>query len=202
MNKTRRRPTRREKQKEVTRTVIVDIARDHFEEHGFERTSIRAIAADAGVAPGTVLTHFEDKRDLLNAALFDDLTRTILDAIERPARGPLLRDLLALARAFLGYYAERPALSRALLKEALLAEKPWAARYAGQVTLVHEHVVHLVDAARSRGEPGLAGLRSAAVSGAFLSFYYFALLGWVQGAYARPLEVVESLLAQHLRRKP
>jgi hypothetical protein len=34
---------------------------------------------------------------------------------------------------------------------------------------------------------------------AFFSFYYFALIGWVQGALADPVPLFERLLSEHVR---
>ena len=52
-----------------TRPVILDAALSLFAERGYERATIRAIAAQAGVDPATVLHHFPSKQDLLTAAL-------------------------------------------------------------------------------------------------------------------------------------
>lgn len=189
---------RRELRKEETRARILEVARSHFERDGFEKTSVRAIASEAGVAAGTVLLHFVDKRDLLHAALFDDLAATIEQAIAARGRGRLETRLRALARPFFAYYAARPALSKTLLREALLAEPPWQERFTGQVGRVHAHIVGLVEEAKSRGE--IASDVDAVLLGvSFFSFYYFALIGWVQGALPDPVPLFERLLSEHLR---
>ena len=68
---------RRGEQKEETQKRILDVARAHFERHGFEASSFRTIADEAEVAVGTVALHFVDKKSLLHAALYDDLERAI-----------------------------------------------------------------------------------------------------------------------------
>lgn len=183
-------------QKAATRARILEVALAELERVGFEDTSIREVARVAGVAAGTVLLHFRDKRDLLHAALFDDLERTWVDARKAPATADLEHDLATLADAFFAYYAARPGLSRVLLRESLFASSPWAERFARQVGEVHVHVATQVAAARDRGElsanadPALAGV-------AFFSFYYFALLAWAQGGHADPSRLFRRLLAQH-----
>jgi AcrR family transcriptional regulator len=52
--------------------TVLDAARRLFVERGFVRTSIPDIAAEAGVAAGTVYRYFADKNDLVLAAC--DLT--------------------------------------------------------------------------------------------------------------------------------
>jgi len=55
--------------KHSTKPIILNAAREPFAERGFERTTIRAVAARSGVDPATVLHHFETKEHLLDAAL-------------------------------------------------------------------------------------------------------------------------------------
>ncbi|MFO0615852.1 MAG: TetR/AcrR family transcriptional regulator [Polyangiaceae bacterium] len=196
-------PGKRKEQKAETRARILDVARRSLEEVGFEATSIRDVARAAGVAPGTVLLHFPDKRDLLHAALFDGL-----EEVSRRVRKPGPRSsskarslesaLTGVARAFYAYYAERPALSRALLRESLFAAPPWSQRFATQVGEVHAHVVALAAGARDRGELD-ASVDADVLGAAFLSFYYFALLAWIQGSHDDPTRLFRRLLAQHLR---
>ncbi len=189
---------KRDEQKEGTRRRILEVARAHFERDGFDGASVRAIAVGAGVAAGTVLLHFTDKHDLLHAALFDDLAAVIDAAVNARTRGRLEARLSAIARAFFTYYASRPTLSKTLLREALFAESPWRERFVVQVSRVHLHVMGLVAAAKARGEV-LSTTDEAVVGAAFLSFYYFTLIGWVQGALVDPVALFERLLSEHLR---
>lgn len=195
---------KRDAQKEATRERILHVARSHFERHGFDDANVRAIAADAGVAAGTVLLHFTDKRGLLHAALFVDLAAVIDGALRGNGRGhaadkrSLELRLRALARPFFDYYATRPKLSRTLLREALLAESPWRERFTSQVTRVHLHIVQLVEVAKGRGEL-VADADGPVLGAAFFSFYYFALIGCVQGGFAHPVPIFERMLSEHLR---
>lgn len=59
------RSERRREQAEQTRDRILDSAADVFCRRGYERASIAAIAAAAGVADETVYSHFKNKRTLL-----------------------------------------------------------------------------------------------------------------------------------------
>jgi AcrR family transcriptional regulator len=52
-----------------TRAAILAAARARFAEHGFARTSVRSVAADAGVDPALVHHYFGTKDDLFVAAL-------------------------------------------------------------------------------------------------------------------------------------
>ena len=190
-----RRP--RDVRKEATRARILEIARLHFERDGFEAANIRAIAAESDVATGTVLLHFADKAGLLHAALYEDLEKAIARCLAAKARGPLLARLSAVARPFYAYYAMRPKLSRTLLRESLFADEPWRQRFNQQVMRVIAHVAMLVDQAKTQGEVAPA-TDAQLVSVAFASFYYLALIGWVQGGIDNPLALFKRLMAQHL----
>lgn len=187
----------RAERKAATGAAVLDAARAEFEAVGFERANLRAIAARAGVSAGTVLHHYGDKRELLHAALYGDLEATLRRALARAGAGPLERDLAALARAVFGYYRRRPALSRTLLKESLVADGAWAKRFTAQVSEVHAAIARLTAEAIARGELA-AGTDAPLVGAAWLSFFYFALIGWAQGTPGDPVRLVDRLTRQHL----
>ncbi|WP_441246420.1 TetR/AcrR family transcriptional regulator [Kitasatospora sp. McL0602] len=58
---------------EVTRAAILRAARDRFAAQGYERTTIRAVAGDAGIDPSMVMRYFGNKEQLFDAALAIDL---------------------------------------------------------------------------------------------------------------------------------
>jgi AcrR family transcriptional regulator len=55
------------KKSEVTRARILDAALDLFRHHGFEETTMRGIAAAAGVSLGSAYYYFQSKEDLVMA---------------------------------------------------------------------------------------------------------------------------------------
>ncbi|MDT7842986.1 TetR family transcriptional regulator [Streptomyces justiciae] len=61
-------PTRADRRR-ATRARILDSARALFAERGFERTTVRAVAAAAGVDPALVMQHFGTKRELFAEAV-------------------------------------------------------------------------------------------------------------------------------------
>jgi AcrR family transcriptional regulator len=194
-------PGTRATQKAATAKAVLEAARAEFERVGYEAANIRAIAARAKVSPGTVIHHHGDKRELLHAALFEDLEETLREAIadlERSSRAlPLAKQLGRLTRSVFAYYEKRPALSRTLLKESLFADPPWAGRFTAQVATLHAAIVQLAVAARERGELR-ADADPALLGATYFSFFYFALIAWVQGAHPAPVAFVERLLGEHL----
>lgn len=68
MNLTKRKPGRpslSEQQKDEIRENIINIARDLFVNEGYENTSMRKIAAQAGFAPTKIYYYFENKKQIL-----------------------------------------------------------------------------------------------------------------------------------------
>src|SRR3989441_5959229 len=78
------------RQKGKTKGRILAAARKHFAAYGYERATIRAIAADAGVDPALVMRYFGTKEKLFAAAAEFDLRLPDLAAVPRDAIGSLL----------------------------------------------------------------------------------------------------------------
>ena len=55
------------KKAEATSARILDVALDLFRRRGFEQTTMRGIAAEAGVSLGSAYYYFESKEDLVMA---------------------------------------------------------------------------------------------------------------------------------------
>ncbi|MFM9370996.1 TetR/AcrR family transcriptional regulator [Streptomyces sp. Da 82-17] len=109
--------TSRKEQRAATRGRVLAAAGELFGTRGFEATTVRDIAAEAGVSVGTVMA-VGDKAALL-VELFDqriaDLHRTRAEAppVPPPARPPRLADeVLALFAPFVALFAEDPQLTR------------------------------------------------------------------------------------------
>ncbi|MFE7098646.1 TetR/AcrR family transcriptional regulator [Streptomyces erythrochromogenes] len=64
-----------------TRAVILRAARERFAAQGYERTTIRAVAADAEIDPSMVMRYFGSKEQLFGAALAVDLRLPDLGAV-------------------------------------------------------------------------------------------------------------------------
>lgn len=145
--------TRRHQQKAETRAVILDAARSLFEEHGFDGTTMRVLAAEAGVGLGTIFAHFPDKAALLMATLLDDLARTDQHIVETlPEDAPIRDQIMHLAASGIGYWCRRPELSATLMREMWFVTGPWAERRREETARFIGFVCHLLEGARERGE--------------------------------------------------
>lgn len=91
---------RRQAAKIRTRQKVLDAARTLFAERGYEPATIRDIAKGAGMSTGAVFANFQDKAELFEAVLTEDLTKLaeVLKAAaasETTVRGKLLAALTA-----------------------------------------------------------------------------------------------------------
>ena len=73
-----------------TKAVILAAARERFAESGFERATIRAIAADANIDPSMVMRYFGSKDQLFAAAADFDLDFPDLSGVEADQLGAAL----------------------------------------------------------------------------------------------------------------
>src|SRR3989442_2922146 len=81
-------PTGRRSEK--TKAAILTAAREQFAAYGYERATIRAIAADAGIDPAMVMRYFGNKEKLFAAAAEFDLRLPDLAAVPRGTLGSVL----------------------------------------------------------------------------------------------------------------
>jgi AcrR family transcriptional regulator len=77
---------------EQTKAVILAAARERFAQSGFERATIRAIAADANIDPSMVMRYFGSKDQLFAAAADFDLELPDLSDVDRDQLGATLVD--------------------------------------------------------------------------------------------------------------
>ena len=125
------RPTSRAEQRRRTEARILDAATQAFFSAGYDRTTIRAVAAAAGVDAGLVMHYFGTKQELykrvIDAAPVPELSGTPAEAAEQILDGIASR------------LESEPAASLALLRsmltnpEAASAASAGIARYQAQI---------------------------------------------------------------------
>lgn len=80
----------RERKSDRTRAAILHAARAQFQQHGYDRTSIRAVAAAAEIDPSMVMRYFGSKEGLFAAAAHVDLQLPNLAGVPVRQRGQAL----------------------------------------------------------------------------------------------------------------
>jgi AcrR family transcriptional regulator len=80
----------RPRRSDATRAAILAAARERFAADGYERATIRAIAADAGIDPAMVMRYFGNKEKLFAAAAEFDLRLPDPDTVPRAQLGAVV----------------------------------------------------------------------------------------------------------------
>lgn len=130
-----KRAGRRPGDPEQTRQAILTAARQAFAANGYERATLRAIAAEADVDPALVLHHFGSKHDLFVAA--HELPLDPAEVVARVGRLPVAERGEALARTYLTVFAAPDSPAFSLLRAA--ATNPDAARMLRE--FIHDTVI-------------------------------------------------------------
>jgi AcrR family transcriptional regulator len=145
--------TLRERRKAETRKRIQDSARLLIAKNGFESTTMRSLAREAGVGVGTIALHFTDKTSLLFSSFFDEIGEVSRRAVdEAPKDVPIREQFRHMLRTMYGYYGEHTLFLRSVVKEALFATGEWKARFDGQLEEVVGKVAALIEMRKATGE--------------------------------------------------
>lgn len=88
----------RKRQKAASHTRILEAARALFRERGYDETTARDIAAQAGLSVGSLFLHFESKADIFKAVIWAN-NETKYDLMRRlvPTRARVKERLLRMA---------------------------------------------------------------------------------------------------------
>lgn len=99
------------------RRRILSAAHRLFVERGFEATTVRAIADEAGVAVGTVALYADSKQALLQEVWRTELSEVMERALSQAEGKSLQEGAMALFEPFLAAYTAHPGLARVAVKE-------------------------------------------------------------------------------------
>lgn len=179
------------------RNKILDVAVDLAEEGGFDNVRQRDVAANAGVALGTLYKNFRSKEDLLSAALERDAEQLERRMEDNPAKGdtPLER-MLFVFQTMTRMLCKKPNYARAVLR-AMSSGVPEVAgniaAYQGRVNGI------LIAAMRNVGRLGFAELTTSPPTGhestlsmLMQQLWFASLVGWSAGLFDQ-LAIVEQL---------
>jgi AcrR family transcriptional regulator len=148
---------------EGTRRAILRAARAMFAARGYEQTTIRAVAAQAGVDASMVMRYFQSKAGLFTAAVTTDLQVPDLCPVPVSRRGELL------VRYFVSRW-EGPLANDKLI--ALLRTAVTSEAVAGQVrAILGQRLTERIAALGEEQAPGRAALIAAQLLGLALCRY-------------------------------
>jgi len=96
--------------KQATRDRVLAVARELFQDVGYEETTIRMVAKGAGVSVGSVFTTFSGKAEILSQVMDDrlDTLYAELDRVIPHLRGPTVDRLRSVMAVHYGFEMRRP----------------------------------------------------------------------------------------------
>ena len=177
------------------RRVILDGANEVFRKVGFERASVDAIAARAGVSKATVYSHFQDKAALFVACFTEESAalRAEYLACMGEATGELEESLRAVGEKLVGVFVSPPAIALYRHTCAETGRFPEMGRmiFDRGPAIAYERIAAWLGKWAERGLLRIDDLRAAAI--------HFALLCQGDLLVRAQLGVLESPAAERIR---
>lgn len=118
------RPQAAESEELEARRTLVQAAAKRFAAQGFDGTSLRQVAADAGVTPAMVAYYFRDKSGLLEAVVREGLSRllsVVHAAVDVHEPGQFAA---AMVRAYVTAVVREPWIPQILIREVISKDTP------------------------------------------------------------------------------
>ena len=111
--------TRREKEKEHMKSVILEAATKIITEQGYDGLSMRKIADAIDYTPTTIYSYYKDKAAIVNGIsrrIYDKVMADVKMALEESKGSPTDVQLKFLLKAFLYSIADNPEMGMAVIK--------------------------------------------------------------------------------------
>src|SRR6266852_5637404 len=173
-------PGRRAQNREAIRKRIVTAALSLFQTKGFDATTTRAIARQAGIAEGSVFNYFRTKEDIALHFFEQEVDQAIASVRDNPRlrKAPLEEKLFALVHAQLEYLAPYERFIGSALIHALKPSSPLGPFSHRAMELRHRYlrfVEELIDESVPKKKNPLGFLAPEV----FWIYYMGALLYWL-----------------------
>ena len=198
---------RREREREIVRTRILEAARDILSERGVDALSMRAIAERIEYSPATIYLYFKDKDELLRSVMAEGFRRlgsSIRDELDRldPDASPI-QQYSATGRGYARFALENTGYFRTMFKMPKVAQLEGCPEEAGNPGEAQvESRVDLgamIQRAAEQGQVAVSDPTRAAVMGwglihGLTSLYLSGHLNEVVGSHGEMMELIESAM--------
>jgi AcrR family transcriptional regulator len=143
----------RERNKLEKRRRIYQAARNLFEMHGYDSTTMRQIARAADVGEGTVFLYAKDKRELLFRIFNDDLAAVFDAAFQQvPPDAAFLEQIVAFTTPLLRFLQPHGALARIMVRENFNLTGPAEEEFVALRANINGKFGRLLQDARQQGQ--------------------------------------------------
>lgn len=172
------------KQKSQHKSMVA--ARELFAELGYDKTTLRQIAAKAGLTVGALSNHVTDKRDLIYL-IFNEEVNTVVDLALLAPRSyqTFATKLRSIVVHYYRLFASKPVLSRILLSEVVVVSPSMHLdRYLFNRNRLLIGFAELVDQAQQEGE--IKSTESPEVISRYIFYVFAASVRWWLASSDRP----------------
>ncbi len=139
--------------KAETRQLILSAAYNLFREKGADKCTIRDIAKQAGVSPASVIVHFKNKTALLEAALSEDIDKTLVGSLATlPAEQDLQTVLIHMVTEMLSLYDQNRELYRILIRDTFFEPVQDSPALSGLDEKYFSFLVNLLEQEKKQGK--------------------------------------------------
>ncbi|OSQ48297.1 TetR/AcrR family transcriptional regulator [Thalassospira alkalitolerans] len=139
--------------REQTRHNILEAARKCFNAQGYDGASTREIAKTAGVAEGTVFSHFETKEDLLISSVGEHLADAIKKGLHTmDPEWCFVDKMMHIASFRFAQIALQPGLWRVILQQLVFTPRKGAVKELMRNSGLIEAMTRLIEDAQLDGE--------------------------------------------------
>ncbi len=183
---TLKRPGVRELLKQESQHKITMAARELFAELGYDRATLRQIAAKAGLTVGALFNHVSDKRDLIYLVFNEEVDALTDRALLAPRPYQSLKDkILTITEPYFRLFAGEPVLARILLSEiAAPSTGMHMERYLKMRARLFDAIEGIIAEAKERGE--IETTENPELIARHIFFTFAASLRWWLAASEEP----------------
>jgi AcrR family transcriptional regulator len=184
---------------------ILKVAVELAERGGFDAVRQREVAAQAGVALGTLYKRFASKEELLMAALELEVEKFELRLKARPLKGETTVERLTslFANALTGF-VRKPNLGRATIRAA--TSGPLSPSFITYHSMLVGHIVEAIDDEEAIAEGGsaLSAEQKRIFALLLLQVWFTSLVGWATGvqdpkSVSRQLRLAADIMLRGLQ---
>ena len=198
---------RRQAAKVRTRHKVLDAARTLFSERGYDAATIRDIAKGAGMSTGAVFANFQDKAELFDAVLSEDLGLMLADFQNGAGKdGPVRQRLVGALTAGYHRMLEQLPLMQAIIARSWFQPDADDARQRELIRPLVETIVQILQDGAREGELRQdieLGLLGRMIFDTYVSNYrYAAYDGWgLEEIEPHLKKQIELILSSQLSRQ-
>ncbi len=183
----------RETKKKKTRQAIMNAAIKLFSEKGFENTSVKELAKEAGVGKGTIYSYFQTKSEIFMAFCEDEMDFVFSDLAQKSDPDATLQEqLLTLFMGQFRYVTKNYDFGRILAREMVFPKELTMEKSKDISERYLSALGEILTKAISRGELR-NDLELLYISGHFYAFYVLVLSAWYERRFESEQEIEKAL---------